>query len=86
MRGHHLPSFLVSLRSCEILNGPFRRFNIACVASANHRAEGQRLSSPHDSQASHTAQGMSSALASARVRPADPHLVDSFFLGISSKA
>jgi hypothetical protein len=79
VRGHHLPSFLVSLRSCEMLNDPFRRFNTACVASASHLAEGQRLPSPQSGHLSHTARGMPSALASASVRPV-PLLADEFVL------
>ena len=79
VRGHHLPSFLVSLRSCEMLKGPFRRFNTACVASASHLAEGQRLPSPQSGHLSHTARGMPSALASASVRPV-PLLADEFVL------
>jgi hypothetical protein len=79
VRGHHLPSFLVSLRSCEMLKGPFRRFNTACVASASHLAEGQRLPSPQSGHVSHTARGMPNALASTSVKPV-ALLADEFVL------
>jgi hypothetical protein len=71
MRVNHLPSFLVSLRSWETLNGPLRRPSTACVASASHRAVGQRLLFPQGSQISQTSGGIWIAIASESVNPVD---------------
>jgi hypothetical protein len=73
VRRHHLPSFLVNLRSWETLNGPLRRPSTACVASASHLAEGQRLLFPQGSQISQTSGGMRIAIASESVNPVDLH-------------
>jgi hypothetical protein len=73
MRMNHLPSFLVSLRSWETLSGPLRRPSTACVASASHLAEGQRLLFPQGSQISQTSGGIWIAIASESVNPVDLH-------------
>lgn len=71
MRMNHLPSFLASLRSWETLSGPLRRPSTACVASASHLAEGQRLLFPQGSQ---TSGGIWIAIASESVNPVGLHV------------